>query len=1095
MIDDGDDEISAVTLNLGKNPIGDDGRYRVDRSNVPLCGRNTERDHLFENYSAVAAKGDDSCTFASRAVVIRGAAGTGKSALVESLRGSVTESTWFVSGKFCQYSNQNDPFSALVAAITDLIDLIVQQGAVELYRKDAKDAIEHQESAFARLIPNIGRLTGEDYEISFTEDAASPHHHVLAFAQFKASFTALLRALGRPEHPLVIFLDDIQWVDDESLELLKDFVGGLGESKHILLVGAVRTEESRGSTVTEALEGCFKSSNLASDREASALKNGSKGWKRTKSKRESAREELLTFIDVGNVDASTVAEIISVALDMPMDTCASLGNILCKKTMGNPFAVLQFLDLLVSEGKMELTQEGVWEWDETKVNSETDVSDNVVLLVERNLERLPKEVKNVLVYAAFLGFTFKVVELVELASETNLLTAEQGKEVAHYIDNCLARALKQGLIESVDSKYQDKDGTVASLMYKFSHDKICQACYDCVSERTEKQQIHLTIGRYLQRSGIRGKAGALDIAGHFNRARHLLLASREDRVTLAKANFAAAKVAHGRSAFSSSVSFLQIGLRTLDCEIKWTEEYDMALEMSRLLLEMCVACRKAEEVDLVVEEVLDNAKCTDDKLPVMQSKVVLLWSTCRYQEAIAYGCEALRLVGERVPKKPTKLQILMLFLQARRRVNRLSDEIFHTEPVKDDKIRFVMEMYSWLAPSAYYGGDSDLSMYLMLRSAVLSLEKGIHSMTPTALAQLGIVENAFGNHEVAFRNGRLAVRLADEFAPSAVAHTYVVAYTNLVHWTMPVEEVSNHFRSAMRTGMGEGDIVWAYICLAHSVFVDRTSGKPLELLERSLCDLCSKLTKFQMLSGLFMAQVVWQTCLNLLGASNQCTVLAGEAMNEAEHSSNPIVQYGTIQWYLLTNCKFQLACFVEETGQAEQLALELEKNQKFAQSFSVYGTKMHMALLWFQLAAGNKTRRGKKYQAKARAIVKYMKKMRGLGCPNFDVALRLCEAEEAALLTTGSIEDVAQLYDKAIEGAAGKVHLEAIAMEKAANFHVRRNSMDDGRRYYEASVSKYMEWNAYAKVEDMELKARDIFSLGNGNRSAVNVTVVVPQVN
>eukprot|EP00542_Grammatophora_oceanica_P006253 CAMPEP_0194067370 /NCGR_PEP_ID=MMETSP0009_2-20130614/86520_1 /TAXON_ID=210454 /ORGANISM="Grammatophora oceanica, Strain CCMP 410" /LENGTH=1154 /DNA_ID=CAMNT_0038720387 /DNA_START=37 /DNA_END=3502 /DNA_ORIENTATION=- len=1042
---------------------------------LPLCGRSGEKDLLLKAFAEIVGdkggptqtvivmRGHSGCgksalvekrsaAFAkitggkgrpTQAVVMRGPSGCGKSALVEkTFRNffddgdhSATKG-WFVMGKFDQYSGRNDPFSAVVAAITNLIELIDYNGLVHLYEDDVREAIKENESSFACIIPNLSSITNRHKEITSLRPLSS-----MAFRQFISTFRALFSALCRREYPVVLFLDDLQWMDDATFELLEALVAPQDPSsatRHLLVVGAIRSDDPWTPIVLNRLN---------------------EGLRRKSSDDQSI--ESINYVDVDNVDESTVAEMVAARLGMPKANCSSLSKIVQEKTMGCPFAVLGFLDLIASKEFLSY-QNRSWVWDESKIQSETNVSNNVLELAQCNIERLPKSLTDLLAVAAFLGFEFEGETLLGLARCDYLETLANPAMTELELMSHLNRARKEGLVEKTGQK-QDGAARAGTTRYKFSHDKVQQALYMSVVD-SDAQLIHRAVGLYLWDE--MGETNGIEVAEHLNRAEPLV----DARSLLIEVNYAAAKIARAKQSFPLSAKYLNCALSLLGPD-KWTGHYDHSLDMSTFLVELYVACGNRTEIEAVSHEVLQHARCLEDKESVVLSNVSFLCSRCEYADAIAYAKSAVRLCGKRIPKNPGLLQILFLLSAVRRLTARLTDDdIIKLPAVTDKKVKYHLELCSNLATLASMTDDSSLQVWCALRAVQLSLAHGVSTATPMALALLGALEAALGNFNVAARFGHLSTKLVEEreLGPEATAQVYSLASCIVLHWSEPMDgPMSALPKSGMEIDVLGGELIYVFFSAATNFGMMQIRGVPLGLVEREARAACLKMKAFNAENNLNMAKPHWQFVLNLLGNSENPLVLSGEAMNEAEHLSDPMVKGSSTLQMLFTYQKFRLTRLLGSYELAEQHATTLTKDFKdytFRVGFPIFDIKLNLALLWYHCAReSTRGRQRRRYLLKARNEVKFMRVMKAKGCPNFDSILPILEAEEASFVLEQPLV-VGRLYDAAIARARGKLHHEAIALEQAALFYIGRDDMSAGGAYMRRAVSTYMKWNAYAKV-------------------------------
>jgi len=603
--------------------------------------------------------------------------------------------------------------------------------------------------------------------------------------------------------------------------------------------------------------------------------------------------------------------------------------------------------------------------------------------------------------------------------------------------------------------------------------------------------IHRAIGLFLWHE--EGEKSAMDAADHLNQTEQLI----SSRSLLVEVNHAASKIAKARKSYPLSAKYLNNALRLLGPE-KWTEHYDRSLEMSTFLLELYMACGNSTEVEIVVSEVLAHARCLEDKLPVMVSKVAYLGSMSRYAEAISYAGSVVRLCGKPIPKNPGILQVLLALSTVRRVVARLTDDdIVKLPTVTDTKVDYMLQILSRVASYATMMDRISLRIWCALRAVQLSLEHGLSSATPMALALLGVVEFAFRDVKAAARFGRLSRRLVEEreLGPEAKAQAYSLSCF-VLHWSDSLDgAISKLPKAGMEAGVLGGDLEHGFLSGFVHIAMIQARGEPLSTVEKAAREVCLQMKEFKVDGLLNLAKPHWQYVLNLLGKSEDPLIFSGEAMDETEHLNDPMVVGSSHQRMILTNQKFRLARLLGSYKSAEQHAMILTKQFKdypISSGSVVYDIKLNLALLWYHCARESRGGRQKwKYLSKARGEVKFMKRMKAKGCPNFDTILPILEAEEASCVSKDS-RAVDTLYEAAITSASGKLHHESIALEQAALFHIGQFDVSAGGEYMRRAVSKYLEWNAYAKVAALVDKFESLGIFIDDNNTVRSMTLYVP---
>ncbi|MEI9948882.1 MAG: AAA family ATPase [Pseudomonadota bacterium] len=415
-------------------------RFALAEQDVPerlvmpeqLYGRAAEIEVLLGAFERVVSAG--SCEL----ILVSGHAGIGKSSMVSELyKVMVPSRGLFATGKCDQYQ-RNIPYATLAQAFQGLVRQILSKNDRELalWRNQLLLALGPNGQLMVNLIPELALVIGDQPPIPRVEpqDAATRFHLV---------FRNLLSVFARQEHPLVLFLDDLQWLDTATLELLQRLVTD-SESHYLMLIGAYRDNEVGP---THPL-----SSTLSIIRAAGGA---------------------VSQVSLAPLGIEHVAELVADALHTNVDRARPLAALVSEKTGGNPFFVIQFITTLAEEGLLTFADESwSWQWDVERIVAK-GITDNVADLMAAKLSRLSSDTRQALGQLACLGNVSELstLALVRSASEEQVQAA-------------LADALEAGLILSIDRSFA------------FVHDRVHEAAYALIPQG-EQAAAHLRIGRVL----------------------------------------------------------------------------------------------------------------------------------------------------------------------------------------------------------------------------------------------------------------------------------------------------------------------------------------------------------------------------------------------------------------------------------------------------------------------------------------------------------------------------------------------------------------------------------------------------------------------
>jgi predicted ATPase len=521
----------------------DTKHFVCDSSNTNcLSGRTTETLTLLKTYQDILR--NQNGPLSKGLVVVHGESGSGKTSLVEVLRHPVSASNgYFCAGKFFQQSRGDDPlvsqepYSAIMAAFSDLCDLVLQSSnlnieqRIEIQRDLGPDA-----DLLVRAISNLSPFFVDSHnDLQFGHFDTTNRATVTRFINACKRF---VHAMSSKRHPIVLFIHDIQWMDDGSRQLIEALLND-DELQNVLLIFAYRDEEA------DSMRDVFSC------------------------------ELNVVDIAVDNLDARSVQQLLSSLLGSPPSQFISLIDVVLSRTCGNPFHVIQFIEAIMSEDLLVYdAASSMWIFDIGQIKKEMTVSETVCALLSRRINNVIPAMQEVLKVASLIGYCFTkeiLINVATVALTAKHLTSDQpGSTNLEIVDSMLVMAIEQGFIELT------KD------VYHFSHDKL-QDSFQNMVEPSDVSMYHYLIGnQYVFH--CQTEDAIFQAAIHLNKAGDYAL-GKERRDKLARINLEAAKRCQDRSAFDSAARFLRHGLKLLDEEShdKWTKCFNLAFEISECL--------------------------------------------------------------------------------------------------------------------------------------------------------------------------------------------------------------------------------------------------------------------------------------------------------------------------------------------------------------------------------------------------------------------------------------------------------------------------------------------------------------------------------
>ncbi|MBV8585931.1 MAG: serine/threonine-protein kinase PknK, partial [Verrucomicrobia bacterium] len=980
-----------------------------DRLLIPekLYGRSAEIDALLSSFEHVAASGKPEL------VLVSGYSGIGKSSLINELhKVLVLPRGLFASGKFDQYK-RDIPYSTLAQAIQSLIRPILGRGESELqkWRHDFNEALGPNGRLILDLIPELELIIGEQPPVP---DLPSQD----AQGRFQLTFRRFLGVFARQEHPLALFLDDLQWLDEASLDLLEDLLTR-PDVHYLMLIGAYRDNEvNRFHPLMRKLEAL---------RQAGA----------------SIREIVLAPLGLADL-----GRLIADALQSETERVAPLAKLLHEKTAGNPFFAIQFLSALAQEDLLRFDHaKGSWSWDLVDIQAK-GYTDNVVDLMVDRLNRLPAEAQQALQEFACVGNSAAVETLTTIqgASEKTLHSA-------------LWDPVRLELISRSDN------------FYRFAHDRIQEAAYSLIPERL-RPEAHLRIGRLLaaRTSAEKLDENIFEIVNQFNRGA-ALITSKSERERLAELNLIAGKRAKAATAFASALKYLATGSALLDDD-GWERRHDLifALELHWAECEFLTGQTEAAKERLTM--LSTRAANPIELATVTCLRLDLHTAFDETYPALSVFVDYLRRLGVEWSTRPTeeegRREYERIWSQlGNREIEELVDLPLMSDPTSLGTMDVLSKVFVPLSST-----DPNLISLTVCYAINLSLEQGNADGSCIAYLWLGKIAGPyFGDYLSGIRFGRLGHELTEKRGLKrfqAQAHLWFAQF--IVPWTEHIRVSRELINRAYEQANKTGEITTASYTfdnlntnfLAAGDHLTETQSRAedgLEFLERNRGGSGSDIIKAQL--GLIRS---------LRGLTREFGYFDDGQLseNELDHyfAAKPTRSMPAC-WYWIR--KLQARTFsgayrsaVDAADRARPL-LWTSGSMFESAEYHFYSALAHAACC-DSVSSAEATEH---YEA----LIAHYKQLDTWAelCPeNFENRAALVGAEIARIEHREL--DAERLYEQAIRSANanGFVHNEALANEFAARFYARRDFETIAHAYLRKARSCYAQWGATGKVRQLD---------------------------
>jgi PAS domain S-box-containing protein len=988
-------------------PLGEDDT--PDRLLIAekLYGRAREVDALLAAFDRVVEGG------APELVLVSGYSGIGKSAVVHELhKALVPPRGLFASGKFDQYK-RDIPYATLVQAFQTLVRPLLGKSEADLahWRETLLEALGPNARLMVDLVAELNLVIGDQPPVP----ELPPQDAQRRFQRVARRFIGVF---AQPDHPLALFLDDLQWLDAATLDLIEDLLTQ-ADVQHLLLVGAYRDNEVDAAHPLRC--------------KLDAITNvGGK----------------VTAITLAPLAHEHVGQLIGEALRCTPRRAAPLTQLVHEKTEGNPFFVIQSLYALAEEHLLAFDHaSSCWRWDLERIRAK-GYTDNVVDLMVGKLTRLPAETQRALQVLACLGNVAEI-EMVSIVLGTS---AEQ-------VEAALWEAVRQELVEHLDGSY------------RFIHDRVQEAAYSLIPQASRAAD-HLRIGRLLaaQTPPEQREEAIFEIVNQLNRGATLITAE-EEREQLAEFNLIAGQRAKASTAYASALTYLIAGT-TLLAEDCWERRHDLifALELDRAECEFLTGA--LAEAEQRLNRLATRAANTVERATVVYLRMDLYTILDQSSRAIAVGLDYLRLLGIDWSPHPTAEEARREYgriwsLLGSRTIDCLIELPLMTDPAS-------LAMLDYLTKIAHPASNTDANLLLLVacRAVNLSLERGNCDASCSAYAYLGMILGpSLGDYQAAYSFGRLGYDLIEGRGLTRFRARVYMDFGNLVMpWTRHVRAGRDLVRRAFEAANTIGDLVYAGYCCSQLNTNLLMAGDPLAEVERE----AENGLKFAQRArfGLVIERI--DTQLGLVRTLRGLTPKFGcfndaqfdESRIERRLAANP--DLALAEFFYWTR-KLQARFFAGDYGPAIEASLKAEL--LLWSAFSQLETaEYHYYSALSQAAACASAAAGARQQhLDAVAVHHQQLQLWAANCPeNFENRAALVGAEIARL--EGRELDAERLYEQAIRSARsnGFVHNEALANELAARFYAARGFDRFAHVCLQDARYGYVQWGATGKVRQLD---------------------------
>lgn len=1004
------------------------GRWDVaNRFQIPekLYGRQDEI-HSLMSFFDMACLGQASLVFVS------GYSGIGKSALVQEIQKPVSAARGlFIAGKFDQFK-RNIPYASLIQAFGELVGQILTLPSEDLdrWRRILKKALGTNGQVIVEVIPEIEHIIGPQPAVPELSPGDGENRFHLVFERFVKTF-------AKEDHPLVLFLDDLQWADQPSLKLIQRFATD-PEQRFMLIIGAYRSNEVN---------------------EAHPL------W-RTMHDLEKA-EASLSRIELGPLLLPHIKQLLAETLHQPEDATTPLAQLCLEKTNGNPFFLNQFLQDLYRETCIEFDNEKrVWRWDMAQIERKGG-TENVAAFMASHIRKLPAATQHTLKLASCIGNQFDLNTLAYVCETTHQACSESMWE-----------ALRAGFVIPLDDNYKIVDEwQEGNAEYRFLHDQVQLAAYAMIGD-DQKRATHLHIGRLLLKhsQSQEGDVDLFAIANHLNQGMALIEDPAEKKA-LADLNLRAGEKARLSAAFAPANRYFQNGL-SLMSEDAWREDYALMLALHVEAAETAYLNADFAALDALAEEVIAHGQDLLDRVKIYEIKIFADLNNNKPVEAVKTGFFVLKMLGYSFPKNPGNIHILQSLIKTKLALRGKEIENLANLPeMSDPRVLEAIRIMSSII-SATYITKPEWFVLLTFQQLRLAIKHGNPLPAVFTYTAYGVMLCAFlGDIDKGYRFGIMAQGMLSKLHPHEYKAKSIYSFHTFIwHWKQDVKQGLRPFLDAYQAGLETGDLEFAgwsvFVYIAYSFL----SGRELHQLEEQTKPYRQALDGFQHEMAVRYAAICHQTTLNMMGAAHDPCLLQGESYDEQAEAAFHERGEDQLANFLLYFHKL-LLCYL--FGKYPEAVAHADKAETFMPSaagkylipfFHFLDSLARLALLKQQ------PEHRKKFLSKISGHLKKLRLWASKSEVNHQHKVDLVEAELAAY--QGKQHQALHAYEKAMNHARNHDFLfeEALAFELSARFHFAKKQVQIAQFYLRNAQNAYQRWGAKAKVDDLKKRYLEVFS-------------------
>lgn len=1027
-------EMLLETGEINSFKLGSGDRMGVFQLSKKLYGRGQEMLFLQRAYDRVALG-------TMELLIFKGYAGTGKSSLATELGKYIrAQGGYYAKGAFNQ-GESSIPYQGTNHAFQDLTAQMLTESSRQLenWKRKILEAVGQNGRLLTEFIPDLELILGQQPEPPPLEGASENQNRL------RLTFLNFLKALSDADHPLVIYLDDCQWADEDSLDLIRLLLTDTNNRNLWLIAGIKEEDIDEEHPFMEMV---------------SFLQD---------------KQVIVEELTISNLSEKAILELITDALSCPDESCESLAKVVYAKTQGSPFFVRQMLSSINESGLLYFDQRNFeWKWDLNGIQ-QLNITDNVVELMAGKIQRLPRITQEILKKAGGIGNQFslgmlrQVYELPpdEMISELNL-------------------AIREGLIADMTSTQTPSD-----LIYGFSHDRIREAVYSLIEEG-QRPTLHLSIGREMLKQFPEAdlekapNQAIFDLVNQWNRALPILK-NREDHRTVARLNLQAAKRSNASTAYKAALAYCERGLELLS-DYGWEANYRLNYELSSEALQATFLERKFLQLIEISNRLINQSVNLEEKTTAYELQIQALIAQNKLSKAFEMGLKFLKQLGIEFPERAhgwARKKVLMKTWWLFR--GKDGEDLIRLSEMTDPLKLATQRILAVLSPIVHVTRP-EFMVHIPHAQAALSLKHGNSPISAMAYVNIGILfSQVFNQHAKGFELGQLGIRLLDQFPNNEYkARTHLAFYNELAPASQPIKSCLEPLRQIYFDGRAVGDLITASFGINQYLTFSFFAGKSVKELAKEAQSYMGDARQGNQTIAKEYLKLNWQFFLQLHETYDDPIVISGRAGHEAEILAAFKEGNDKTGIYTLFLYKLILAFLFERHDEAELLANKLDSIRSGINYYYQAIADFFEALNLLQLYTNAEKRTQKKYFQRIEDLIDRLDEHAEYAPFNHLHKLFLVEAEKHRVL--GEEDEAKRMYEKALQLARYNEFLndEVLIWELLGKFYRQLGNSFLAESYLSKAWKINKNWGSDAKAEFLEKRYPHF--IGKGKSSSAQST-------